>query len=307
MAKGLDIRRRIKSVKSTRSITKAMQMVAASKMRKAQEAALRTRSYAEKALEMLATVSDKIGNYNHYLLQKRNGNRCLVFLITSNKGLCGSLNTNAVRKAVEFMDSKEHGEDLPKEFHFVTLGKKGRDTLFRMKKDVKADYSDIGDTLSFLDIAPISKNLLDEYKAGNYDRVYIVYTHFVSVLVQKTVVKRVVPLGKDLLDILQVITSSNKMKEQIKDAHFEYKFEPSPKEVLDELLPRLVEMQIYQSVLEAFASEQSARMMAMQNATKAAGELVDDLTLTYNKARQSGITQEISEIVGGVEALKKAK
>lgn len=310
MAKGLEIRRRIKSVKSTRSITKAMQMVAASKMRKAQEVALRTRSYAEKALEILAAVSDKVPNFPHYLLEKREGNRSLVLLITSNKGLCGSLNTNVIRKAIEFMEmttGETKRDPAQKEtFHFVTLGKKGRDTLFRLKKEVKADYSDMGESLSFIDIAPLTKNLLDEYKDGHYDRIYIVYTHFVSVLVQKSVVKRVVPLGKDLLAVLQEISAANRGQERKVEGQYEYTFEPDPKEVLDELLPRLVEMQIYQSVLEAYASEQSARMIAMKNATEAAGELMDDLTLTYNKTRQAAITQEISEIVGGVEALKKS-
>lgn len=305
MAKGLDIRRRIKSVKSTRSITKAMQMVAASKMKKAQEAALRTRSYAEKALEMLATVSSKVVSYSHYLLDKNEGNRFLILLITSNKGLCGSLNANVIRKALEFITEKEDLGKGKNIFHFVTMGKKGRDTLIRMKQSVVADYSDIGDRMTFLDIAPITRNLLEEYKNNNYQRVYVVYTHFVSVLGQKSVIKRVVPLGKDILDSVREIM--NKQETTPIDESYEYTFEPNPKEVLEYLLPRLVEMQVYQAVLEAQASEHSARMVAMKNATEAAGDLIEDLTLTFNKTRQASITQEISEIVGGVEALKKSR
>lgn len=313
MAKGLEIRRRIKSVKSTKSITKAMQMVAASKMRKAQEQALKTRRYAEKALEILAAVSGNTGNYEHYLLTKRKeSDRCLILLITANKGLCGSLNTNAVRKVLEFIENKPNENVVSSTFDFMTLGKKGRDALIRMGENIVADYSDIGETLSFLDIAPMAKQLLDEYKNENYDRVYIVYTHFISVLIQKTVIRRVVPLGKDILDSLQGVMTKKKIEAKdndgklSEDGTYEYLFEPGPKEVLEYLLPRLIEMQIYQSILEAYASEQSARMVAMKNATEAAGDLMDDLTLTYNKTRQAGITQEISEIVGGVEALKKS-
>lgn len=318
MAKGLEIRRRIKSVKNTRSITRAMQMVAASKMRKAQEQALKSRAYAEKALEILTTVSEKVGsNYKHYLLEKPVGKRYLVLMITSNKGLCGSLNTNVVRKAIEFMEHETMTDiSQPQEkkieeaienkiFEFSTLGKKGRDSILRLGHVLKADFSDVGDNLSSLDVGPLTTHLLEEYRNKSYDAVYIAYTHFVSVLMQIPVVKRVVPLGGDLLDSIQEILS-NKNKEAVKKMNlkYEYQFEPSPRAVLDELLPKFVEIQIFQAILEANASEQSARMVAMKNATEAAGELIDDLTLTYNKTRQAAITQEISEIVGGVEAMK---
>lgn len=297
MAKGLDIRRRIKSIKSTRSITKAMQMVAASKMRRAQEQALRSRSFAQKALEILAAVSEKITDYSHYLLQKSDGKRFLVVLITSNKGLCGSLNTNAIRKALEFVQERTaEGAD----FHFITIGKKGRDTLLRFGQKVLADFSDIADSITPLQVLQLTKYLLDEYRMGKFDRVYVVYNHFFSVLNQKPLIKRVVPLGRDLLESLKEIE-----ERYSQDAgSYDYILEPSPQEVLEELLPRFVEMQIYQSLLEAQASEHSARMVAMKSATEAAGDLIDDLTLTYNKTRQAGITQEIAEIVGAVEALK---
>lgn len=298
MAKGLDLRRRIKSIKGTRSITKAMEMVSASKMRKAQDQVLRIKSYSEKALEILAGISEKVPNYPHYLLKKSNGKKYLVLLITSNKGLCGSLNSNAIRKTIEFIGGKDG------EYTFVTLGKKGRDALFRFGHKVEADFSDIADNPSLLDVTPVSKYLLEAYEKGNYDRVYIVYTHFLSVLKQKPVVKRVVPLGKDIMMFLKDVYG--KEAENVNQgSDYEYIFEPTPSEVLDDILPRFVEMQIYQSILEASASEHSSRMVAMKNATEAAGELIDLLTLTYNKLRQSSITQEISEIVGGVEALKE--
>ncbi len=301
MAKGLDLRRRIKSIKGTRSITKAMEMVSASKMRKAQDQVLKIKSYSEKALEILAGISEKMPDYPHYLLKKSEGKKYLMLLITSNKGLCGSLNSNAIRKTIEFTGGKDG------EYSFVTLGKKGRDALFRLGHKVEADFSDVADKPSLLDIAPVSKYLLESYKKGSYDRVYIVYTHFLSVLKQKPVVKRVVPLGKDIMNFLKdVYTNKDEVNsgKEGKEADYEYIFEPTPSEVLDDILPRFVEMQIYQSVLEASASEHSSRMVAMKNATEAAGELIDLLTLTYNKLRQSSITQEISEIVGGVEALK---
>ena len=309
MAKGLDLRRRIKSIKSTRSITKAMQMVSASKMRKAQEQALRTRAYAVKALEMLAMLSDKVGDYPHYLLKKEEqASRVLVLLISANKGLCGSLNTNVLRKAVDF-SAGQRREGVaacpPAQIDFITLGKKGRDALLRFGHRIVADYSDLGDDLSLSQIQPITKQLLDEYRAGHYDRVYVVYTHFVSVLKQLPVIKRVVPIGKDILESLAELKLKIFSPESIPTESYEYRIEPSPAVVLDELLPRFVEMQIYQAVLESAASEQSARMVAMQNATDAAGELMDQLSLLYNKLRQSSITQEISEIVGGVEAMKE--
>ncbi len=297
MAKGLDIRRRIKSVKNTRSITKAMQMVAASKMRRAQETALKTRGYAEKALEILSHVSEKVGLDAHWLLDRPAGSRTLILLITSNKGLCGSLNANVIRKT---LDHATKNTDAVTDF--VTLGKKGRETLLRLKHPVVADYSDVGESLAFADISPLCRYLFNEFRKGRYDKIVVAYTHFVSVLAQKPVVRRLMPLGKDILDALTEV--KGKQAEKAKEESFEYRFEPSPEAVLSELLPRLLEMQIYQCALESQASEHSARMVAMQNATEAAGELIGDLTLTYNKARQASITQEISEIVGGVEAMK---
>lgn len=305
MAKGLDIRRRIRSVKNTKAITKAMEMVAASKMRKAQEAALRSRSYAEKALEILSTVSGLIPQDHPFLGGHRTtkteaGKRFLILAITPNKGLCGSLNSNLMRSITTFVTENESAPGAS--FDFVTLGKKGRDALLRMHLGIKSDYSDLGDSVGVRDLGPLAKELLGGFEKGEYDAVYAVYTHFYSVLAQKAVTKRILPLGRDMLDILEM-TSKEYQKIEEK-APSEMLFEPSAPEVLSELIPRLTEMQIFQAVLEAQASEQSARMVAMQNATKAAGELIDDLTLTYNKARQAGITQEISEIVGGVEALK---
>ncbi|MBI5411880.1 ATP synthase F1 subunit gamma [Candidatus Peregrinibacteria bacterium] len=304
MAKDLDIRRRIKSVKSTRSITKAMQMVSASKMRKAQEQALKTRNYALKSLEILATISGKITDYPHYLLARPEKKRCLMLLITSNKGLCGSLNANVMRKAFDFVEFMKSNKGVEaEEVDFVTLGKKGRDMLFRAGKKVIADFSDLGESLSVLNIGAITKLIFGEFQTQNYSRIYIAYSHFVSVLSQKPVVKRLLPLDKGILEYLEEVL--NKKKEDLQRDSYEYLVEPNPKELLEDLLPRLVEIQIFQSYLEGYASEQSARMVAMKNATEAAGDLIEDLTLTYNKARQAGITQEISEIVGGVEALKK--
>lgn len=328
MAKGLDIRRRIRSVKNTKAITKAMEMVAASKMRKAQEAALRSRSYAEKALEILSTVSGLIPENHPFLAGHRRaggekGKRYLILAISPNKGLCGSLTTNLMRSIATFVQENEaatsdgqramgntsqasRSAPSPQpvaSFDFVTLGKRGRDALLRMHYGIASDYSDLGDSVGVSDLGPLAKEVLGGFEQGKYDGVYAVYTHFSSVLVQKAVLKRILPLGRDMADMLAL--TNKEYHQGTEKEPTEILFEPSPEAVLSQLIPRLTEMQIFQAVLEAQASEQSARMVAMQNATKAAGELIDDLTLTYNKARQAAITQEISEIVGGVEALKQ--
>lgn len=305
MAKGHDIRRRIRSVKNTRSITKAMQMVAASKMRKAQEQALKTRNYAEKALEILSHISSKQEAFSHYLLQKPKGKRICVVLFTSNKGLCGSLNGNSIRKLLEYMKDQKN-QDSSVSFSFITLGKKGRDMLFRMNQHVIADFSEQGETTNFDALRPLVHTVLEGFKNEEYDAVVLGYTHFVSVLSQKPIIRTLLPLTEHNLEELidQLSTRALTERTTTKTLHSsDYLFEPSAQEVLQELLPKLVEMQVYQAWLEQYASEQSARMVAMKNATESAGELMEDLTLLYNKTRQAVITQEIAEIVGGAAAL----
>lgn len=306
-ASGKELLRRIKSVSNTQQITGAMQMVAASKMMKAQEKALQTRAYAHKALEILAHIGTRLGYVKHPLLTKteKKGTGVLICVVTSNKGLCGSLNTNVLKKVSEFKrDLEKDGVD---KIDFVTVGKKGKDAVLRMKGNLIADFSEqISDTYDSADVLPLSHMLVKEFESGNYNRVYLVYTHFISTLTQTTIIKRIAPISDDIKSVLKQIDENYK-EEELPKLTTPYTIEPAENEVIDSLLDILIDAQMFQMILESTASEHSARMVAMKNATEAAGDLIEDLRLTYNKARQASITQEISEIVGGVEAQKSTQ
>jgi F-type H+-transporting ATPase subunit gamma len=288
-----EIRRR-KSVKD-KQITKTMEMVSASKMRKAQSAALQTRAYAEKALEILLSLEGQ--KITHPLLEQREVKHTTVILVSSDRGLCGGFNSNLVRK----LNEKLRGTDLTT-VKAVTLGKKGRDGIARLNYSIGADFSGNVDRLNFATIAPIIRMVLKDYIEKKTDRVLLAYTHFVTTLSQKPVVKILFPFSPESLEeVLKDILGAQFEQQKVKN---DYLFEPSPEEVLASLLPKLAEAQMYQAFLESQASEHSARMVVMKNATEAAGELIDDLTLTYNQARQSSITREISEIAAGADALQ---
>lgn len=293
-----EIRRRIKAVKNIKQITKTMEMVSASKMRKAQNAALQTREYAEKALEILLSLEGQ--TITHPLLEQREVKHTTVILVSSDRGLCGGFNSNLVRKIHE----KLKGTDLTT-VKAVTLGKKGRDGFARLNYTITADFSGNVDRMNFATIAPIIRMVLKDYIAGKTDRVLLVYTHFITTLSQKPVVKTLLPLSQEgLEDVLKDILGEQFVAKEKTKKHAEFIFEPSPEEVLASLLPKLTEAQMYQAFLESQASEHSARMVVMKNATESAGELIDDLTLSYNQARQASITREISEIAAGADALK---
>lgn len=292
-----EIRRRIKGVKNTKQITKTMEMVSASKMRKAQMATLKTRAYAEKAMEILVNLSAHAGKVRHPLFAKRPVKHTTMIVVTSDRGLCGGFNLNIINKVHQYLKPLPHGS-----FSIITIGKKGRDALMRLGYKISADFSGIKRT-EYREIAPIIKMVFDEHLAEKTDCVVVAYTHFVNTIKQIPILKTLLPLSRsNLLAMAKELLGKEKEAEE--KPNFEYLIEPKPEDVLKMLIPRLSEMQIFQAVLEGEASEHSARMVTMKNATDAAGDIINELTLTGNEIRQSGITAEIAEIVTAGEAMK---
>lgn len=291
MASTQEIRRRIKSIKNTRQITKAMEMVAASKMKRAQDSTVQSRAYAQEALKLLKNLSQKTEEAIHPLLQEREIKKILVVMVSSDKGMCGGYNGQVIRTATNFIKENEG-----KSIDWVTIGKRGEQMLRKLDQNIVASFSNFPTYPSSSDISPISKVGLDGFCNDTYDQVVVIFTNFVSTLKQ-------VPQAKTLLP-MSVIKATQMLEEQVKDDGSYCEFEPDQGEVLDYVLPRLSEMQIFHAVLEAIASEQSARMMAMKSASDNAGDMIDDLTLTYNSMRQASITQELAEVSAGSEAIK---
>ena len=287
-----DIRGRIRSIQNTRKITKAYQVVSATKLRRAQQAVQAARPYAEKMLEVLETTSERATEYKHPFLQRREGDRAVVILVTTDKGLCGALNVNSIRAANRYLQSNHL------KARWVTIGKKGRDFLARFRQEIIADSSELGDSPSFAAILPAITVALQEFEKGQADTVLLVYERWISTLRQEPVVRTMLPIE---------IPKREDQPGGSAAPAADYLYEPDPEAVLDALLPRYVETQVLQAVLENKASEHSARMIAMQNATDAAGELIDSLTLFMNKVRQAMITTELMEIVSGAEALRSAE
>jgi F-type H+-transporting ATPase subunit gamma len=278
------IRRRIRGIQSTAKITRAMEMIATSKMRKAQERGLAGRPYAEKIMQVMADLAAlrREGEEMHPLLQKRPVEKIGLLHITPDRGLCGGLNTNLNRKTSGFILEQQVPVSL------VVVGRKGRDFMRRYRREIRAEFTSLGDRPGWLDTLPISRIIIDDYTSGEIDRVYIVYPQFISTMVQKPVVQQILPV-----EPAEIPTAQN----------VDYIYEPGPAQVLGQLLPRFVEMEVYHAILESIASEQSARMVAMRNATDSANELIEELTLMYNKARQEMITKELLDITGGAAAL----
>ncbi|MBI4652840.1 ATP synthase F1 subunit gamma [Candidatus Kuenenbacteria bacterium] len=299
-----EIQRRIKGVKNTKQITKAMEMVAASKMRKATERVLATRSYARLAWEMLNNLSGRVNPELHPLFQEREIKKIAVILITSDRGLCGAMNTQVIQKAIKTIEKQEKSK-----VEFISVGKKGRDFIKKYYK-IFAEFIGLENVSKIAEIAPIVKIAIEDYEKGLYDKVILIYTDFISTLKQEPIARQLLPLKKEefkkILDeidhleqVQQSISKSQEAENKNLKIKFEYKFEPNSDEVLKELLPRLLEIQIYQALLESNASEHCARMVAMKNATDAAKDLIDNLTMTFNQVRQASITQEIAEISTG--------
>lgn len=283
MASQRDIRRRINAARNIKQITRAMQFVAASKLRRAQESTLAARPYAEKIDEVLADVAAVLGGEDHPLLAQRDEGKRLIVLITSDRGLAGPLNTNTIRFTAR--EITEHQGDLA----VVTVGRKGRDAMRRARVPIEAHFAGFGDRPTFADVLPLARLLTDDFLSGDYARIELIYSRFISTLSQKPV-----------LDDLLPITPASDTDQGIPGRQF--LFEPKPATVLEQLLPRYVATRLYQAVLEARASEESSRMVAMKNATENAEELIDDLTLAYNKVRQANITREMIEIATGARA-----
>ena len=284
MANTRDIRRRIKSVKNTAQITKAMQMVAASKMRKAQQAALAGHPYAETLNRVLVSLRGMVSDGVHPLLENRPVRKSLVLLITSDKGLCGAMNTNVLREVIGF--DRESTV-------FVASGRKGATFLARTGRTMLADFT-LPDKPTFLETKAISKFCLKQFLSGDVDDVSVLYPKFINTLVQKPVIAPMVPIARDV---------AQGVDGPIHDGGARFLFEPDSDEVLNAVLPFHVHFQIFQMILDARASEQSARMVAMKSATDNAKGLVKDLTLEYNKARQASITTELLEITTAQMAL----
>lgn len=279
-----DIRRRIKSVKNTAQITKAMQMVASAKMRRAQQAALAGRPYATLMNEVLAAATAGAGEFSHPLMEKRGGKKRALILITTDKGLCGALNTNLLREAAK----------LDKDTTvFICAGKKGAQWAARLKRDLAAEFS-YKDTPQFAEARAISKFAQDLFLEGKVDVVDVLYTNFVNTLTQKPELRRLLPIG-EIKALEAGVQGDGATKELTSDGR-EYLFEPAAGTVLGNLLPHYLNYQVFQFLQEAKASEQSARMVAMKNATDNAKQIIKDLTLEYNKLRQANITKELLEI-----------
>jgi len=274
-----EIRRRIGSVKNIKQITRAMQFVAASKLKRAQDATLQARPYREKLDEVLADVAAVLSNDDHPLLARRQGGTRLLILFTTDRGLAGSLNTNTIRFAMRAIT--ESTGDL----RVVTVGRKGTMAMRRAHVPVAASFDGFGDKPDFASVLPLTRLVTDDFLAGTYSRIDLVHPSFVSTLVQRPVIEPLLP----------IVASAD--TEGIPGNQFLW--EPSPSAVLEQLLPRYVATRLFQAVLETTASEQSSRMVAMRNATDNAQELIEDLTLTYNKVRQANITREMIEIATG--------
>ena len=285
MASVRQIRRRIRSVENTAKITKAMSMIAASKMRRTQEAALRGRPYSDLMQTLLAHLAAQTSDdeEHHPLLVNRQRRNIALITITPDRGLTGGLNSNINRAAGQFVAAQDAGVKV------VAMGKKGRDFMVRTGQDVAAVFTDVPDRPGLDEVAPLARIVIDLFSAEEVDAVFVAYAQFVNTTLQRPVVEQLLPVVPSDLDAGQAVG---------------YIYEPSEQPVLDALLPRYVEMQLYHYLLEGIASEQSARMVAMRNATDNANVMVDDLTLVMNKARQETITKELLDIVGGVAAVE---
>lgn len=315
-----EIQRRIKSIGNTRKITRAMEMVSASKMKKEIKRVLQVREYARASWGVLTNLSKAFGRLSHGLLEVREVKRVLVVLITSNRGLCGAYNAQIIRKITQQVEnpkllkinrigkekigSTTKDEDL--EFDYVAVGKKGFNYLATRGKNVVADFEEFNYSPSMEDVRALARIVIDDYVDGKYDKVVVAYTDFKNTAVQEPKLRQLLPMSK--LDLEKQIEEMNQ-EGDVKDLRdtekiIDYKIEPEPIEVLKKLLPRLVEVQLYHAILESNASKESARMLAMKNASDAAFDMMEELQYSYNQIRQTGITQEIAEISAGRAALE---
>jgi F-type H+-transporting ATPase subunit gamma len=303
MASTKEIKRRIKSVKSTKKITKAMELVAASKMKRAISQTVSSRLYANYSWEVLISLSNRLEEITHpfFEINNKDDSKNLIVLLTSNRGLCGGYNSQIIKKAIYTI--KENIKD-DASIDIITIGKKGDSAMRKTGQNIIASFTEMPDVnIKIIDIIPLSTLITNEFKNGNYKNIYIAYTDFVSALSQKPKIKKILPISKiDIDKIIKEEEEEGRKSEKEKD-EIPYLFEGDVYKLLESLVEKIVRMQIYQMLLESNASEQSSRMMAMKNANEAAGEMIDDLTLVFNKARQANITREISEISAGMASV----
>lgn len=294
MATAREIRRRIRSITNMAQITKAMEAVSASKMRRAQSNVLASRPYSERMWQVINDLVDRYTPLNgkplHPLLAVREPVRnAALVLITADRGLCGSYNVEIIRRAVQFI--REHDEQGVA-VQVLAVGRRGRDYMHHLRADVTAELINLSDRPTLLDTVPITRLIMQGYERGTFDAVYIAYTNFVNVLTRGPEIRHLLPL-----------TTFTQARE---GGRVDYIYEPNPSDVLTRLLPRFVEVVVYQMILESIASEHSARMVSMRNATENAHDLIRELTLSYNKARQAAITKEITELTSGAASLEEA-
>jgi F-type H+-transporting ATPase subunit gamma len=286
----IDIRRRIRAVKSTQQITKAMKMVAASRLRRAQERVINARPFADQMLRVMNSLAMRIDPSAHPLLTvrpPRAGARTMLIVISADRGLCGSFNTNIIKGASAFI-----GETADREVALGLVGRKGRDYFARRGFDVRFERVNVFAQLNYADAQTIARAAIDEFLAEHVDSVYLLYNEFKSVIAQRVVVERLLPIA-------QIVES----KPEPGQPQIDYLYEPTPEVILRDLIPRHVEVQVFRALLESAAAEHAARMTAMDTATKNSAEMIDSLTLYMNKVRQAAITREIIEVVSGAEAL----
>lgn len=290
MATLRDIRRRINSVKSTQQITKAMKMVAAAKLRRAQQRIVQSRPYAYKLQEVIGSLALRTSPEEHPLLAKRETGRRGLVVVAADKGLCGAFNGNILRKAFEYL---RQAGDAEVQITLLVVGRKARDFFRRRQIERQGEWINIFDQLAYAHAAEIGSQLARGYIESELDEAHLLFNEFKSAAVQRLVMEQLLP-----------VTPLSVEAEALQPV--EFIFEPSPEVILDELLPRHVEVQVYRALMESAAAEQGARMTAMEAATKNASEMIERLTLVFNKARQERITKELMDIVGGAEALRQA-
>lgn len=298
MANAREIKTRIGSVKNIAQVTRALQAVSASRVRKAMEAVEGTRPYSEKAWQVLTHIAGQPGRNNlHPLLTKRETvENAIVVLISGDRGLAGPYNTNVMRF------EREQFKDFPANVGYIPVGRKGTELLYRRQANVLAQFADLPAEPTFNDVSAIGTLIVDDFLEGKADEVYLVYTDFVNMIRQVPTVKKLLPLEFESMEGLV----QSGFNEGQSGPHAAYTYEPGQVEILDEIVPRFTALQVFQAVLESFASEHAARMVAMKNATDNASELRSALTLEYNKVRQQSITNEMLDIAGGAEALAQA-
>jgi F-type H+-transporting ATPase subunit gamma len=289
MPSTIDLRRRIRSVKNTQQITKAMKMVAAAKLRRAQERMMAARPYAAALRQVLASVSTRVDIGMHPLLQEREQeSKVLLLIVTADRGLAGAFNTNVIRAAQNAMADKGW-----QDIHLLPIGRKALDFFKRRPTPIRRQATGIYQALSLETAREISTALIAEFVSGEFDAVYVVYNEFKSVIAQRVTLERLLPLTREI---------SGVSPSQPAEPAIDYLYHPSPEQILSDLLPKHIEFQLYRILLESAASEQGARMTAMESASKNASEMISHLTLTYNRIRQASITKEIIEIVSGAAA-----